>query len=320
MGFGLNKYLFNNGYKYGSIGYGLYKAINLFFFMKNGYWRSDKDFLLRKHVEVFGKTFDFDNPQTLNEKIKWLKVNDRRAIHTLLADKYTMREYMGQHYGEDKLIPLQFVTDDWHDITMDVIPDYPCIIKATHTSGGYLIIKDKKDVNIKQLRFWCRAWLGENYYFRSKEWQYKNSHRRIVIEKLLQCKDGYIPNDYKLHYINGELAFVYCSVARETLNKRNIYDKDWNPLYFSWVEKWKNSSTIRGEEITAPQSFDEMKLIGADIAKMFDYVRVDFYDVDGKLYYGEITFHHGGGNDVFRPEEYDLKFGKMLKFINAKVE
>ncbi len=92
-----------------------------------------------------------------------------------------------------------------------------------------------------------------------------------------------------------KLEFVYCSVGRETVNKRNIYDADWNPLYFCWVQGYKDPASTRGEEIPAPESFDEMKRIGAEIAKEFDYVRVDFYDVDGKLYYGEVTFYHGGG-------------------------
>ena len=319
MGLGIRKALYEKGYKYGSLGYALYKCISWYYYCRH-YLGSDKTVLQRRHREVFGKGFDFNNPQTLNEKIKWLKVYDRRAIHTLLADKYTMRSYMAEKFGSEYLIPLIYETTNWRDITIDKIPDYDCIIKASHSSGQYQIIRDKSQVNIKQLQFKCRCWLGHNYYAHSKEWQYKNSTRRIIIERLLKTKDGHIPNDYKLHYINGKLVFVYCSVDRETVNKRNIYDENWRPLYFSWVEKWKDPSNIRGGEIPPPASFDKMKEIGNEIAKMFDYVRVDFYDVDGQLFYGEITFHHGGGNDVFTPEELDLKYGKMLKFEKAKVE
>ena len=147
----------------------------------------------------------------------------------------------------------------------------------------------------------------------SLEWQYKNIKRQIVVEELLQTKEGKIPNDYKLHYFNGELKFVYVSVDREGENCRNIYDANWNPLYFDWSGTNKNAKSRRGGEINSPKSFDDMKKFGEIISANFPYVRIDYYDVNGKLYFGEITLHHGGGFDVFVPEEYDLKYGIMLK-------
>ena len=298
-------------YKYGDFGYFLYKII---------YWLSvlkynigtDKQVTKRKYKRIYGKNLDLDNPQTLNEKMLWLKLNEHRDIQTILADKYTIRDYIRTNFGEKYLIPLLFETTDWKQIKMDVIPDEDCIIKASHTSGDYVIIRKGSSVDIEKLRFKCRAWLSRNYYFSSQEWQYKNSNRRIIIEKLLKDKNGFIPNDYKLHFLNGKLEFVYCSVGRETVNKRNIYDANWKPLYFSWVEGYKDSNSIRGEEISQPSSFALMKKFGEEIAKNFRYVRVDFYDVDGALYFGEITFHHGSGFDVFHPSEYDLIYGKKL--------
>ena len=136
-----------------------------------------------------------------------------------------------------------------------------------------------------------------------------------MVEKLLLTHEGKIPNDYKLHFFNGKLGFVYCSIDREGGNYRNMYDPDWKPLYFSWG----GHDEDRGPEISPPASFPEMLRIGSEIAKMFHYVRVDFYDVDGKLYYGEITFHHGGGYNRFIPESYDRYFGDMLD-LNAPVQ
>jgi hypothetical protein len=150
-------------------------------------------------------------------------------------------------------------------------------------------------------------------YEATLELQYKDIKTLIIIEKLLQTKEGFIPNDYKLHFINGKLEFVYCSVGRETINKRNIYDADWKPLMFTWSEKYKDPTTLRGPEIEAPSTFAKMKELGAVIAKDFKYVRVDFYDVDGKLYFGEITLHHGSGFDVFVPDTYDKYYGELLK-------
>lgn len=273
---------------------------------------SDREAINVRWRGIYGYDVNFDNPQTLNEKIQWLKLNFRKDVQTILADKYAARAYLSEHFGEQYLVPLLYETTNWRDITLDNIPDEPCIIKSNHTSGTYQIIRDKSEININELQAKCIDWLSMDYYKMSREWQYKNIKRRIIIEKLLQTKDGKIPNDYKLHYINGNLEFVYCSVSRESDNKRNIYDAEWNPLYFSWVEPFKDASSVRGKEIPAPQSFSLMKEIGQKIADMFAYVRVDFYDVDGKLYIGEITFHHGGGFDVFVPKEYDLMYGEKL--------
>jgi len=277
----------------------------------------NKERMVREDFKrVFGKELDLKNPQTLNEKIQWLKLYDHRDYHVECADKYLVRNFLLKKFGKDveeHLIPLLFETQNWKDVTMDAIPDVPCIVKPTHTSGDYQIIKNKNEVDIKLLRSECRYWLNIDYYRRSGEWQYKNAPRRIIIEQLLQCKDGHIPNDYKLHYINGNLQFIYCSIGRETINIRKIYDADWKPVPFTWLPVTKDSSCTLGDDIPRPATFDLMKHYADEIAKMFDYVRVDFYDVDGKMYFGEITLHHGGGLDVFSPSEYDLIYGQKLR-------
>ena len=191
-----------------------------------------------------------------------------------------------------------------------------CTIGGLFAFPGFalsaLVGHAEPELDIEKVRFMCRCWLGTNFYLQTQEWQYKDTERTIVIEKLLTGSNGHIPNDYKLHFINGELAFIYCSVDREGSNKRNIYDANWKPLNFFWVEGCKDVSNLRGEEITPPESLPKMIEIGKNIAEMFDYVRVDFYDIEGKLYFGEVTFHHGSGHDVFTPVEYDEYFGKQL--------
>lgn len=271
--------------------------------------------------ESFGRELNLNAPQTLNEKIQWLKLYDHRPYAKLCCDKFLARDFLVEKFGEEVkqyLVPLLFETQNWNDISMDIIPDYPCIVKPTHTSGDYVIIKDKRNLDIRDLRRKCWFWMHRDYNKEGGEWQYDYKNRRIIIEKLLQKSDGCIPNDYKLHYFNGKLQFVYCSVDRETKNKRNIYDANWSPMYFTWVEKWKDASNLRGDEIDPPASFNLMKKYGDEIAKMFDYVRVDFYDVDGQMYFGEVTLHHGGGYDVFTPEKYDLEFGEKLVLTKFK--
>lgn len=285
----------------------LYKAVYFFRFSL----RSDKSITCRKYAKIFGQKLDLEDPKTLNEKIQWLKLYERKDFHTICADKYAVREWLANRFGDEYFVPLFFHTDDWREINADNIKDFPCIIKANHTSGDYMILRDAQKVDWETVRRECHWWLLKNYYQISQEWQYKNIKRQIVVEKLLQTKAGKIPNDYKLHYINGKLEFVYVSVDREGANKRNIYDPDWRPLLFSWVEKTKSTQgAVRGTEISAPATFGKMKEIGAEIAQLFKYVRVDFYDADGRLYFGEITLHHGGGFDVFVPDKYDYIYGE----------
>lgn len=298
---------------YGEVGY---QAEKLIYYLRSF---PERNVDYKKRIDktfrsVFGRTVDWENPQTLNEKLQWLKVYGYEDFHTLCADKYRMREYLRKKFGNDDYqIPVLYKTDNWRDITQDIIPDEPCVIKANHTQGDVWIVKDKSKLNLNKLRVDCRWALGRNLYESTLEPQYKEIKPLIIIEKLLQTKDGYIPNDYKLHYINGKLEFVYCSVGRETINKRNIYDADWNPLMFTWSEKYKDPTSLRGPEIEAPATFAKMKELGTAIAKDFKYVRVDFYDVDGDLYFGEITLHHGSGFDVFVPDTYDKYYGSLLK-------
>ena len=269
---------------------------------------------IRSHYKrVFGVEPNLTDPKTLNEKLQWLKLNDHKDFYTICADKYGVREYISNLFGEEFLIPLYFHTDNWKDINPQNIKEYPCIVKANHSSKDYVILRSPSDVNWKKLQLQCRWWLHRDYYAESGEWQYKNIKRQIVVEKLLQTAEGRIPNDYKLHYINGTLQFVYVSVDREGCNARNIYDANWKPLLFQWNGPDKNAKNRRGDEIPAPPSFDQMQEYGKIIAEQFPYVRVDYYDVDGRLYFGEITLQHGGGYDVFVPDSYDLHYGSILK-------
>lgn len=302
-----------NDLKYkGNIGFYLARIIYLVHF-RIKFLGGSKKGIDKEFIRTFGSRVNWEEPETLNEKIQWLKIYGFEDFHTIVADKYRMREYLEQKFdNSDYQIPVLYKTDNWKDITLDVIPDEPCVIKANHTQGDVWIVRDKKKLDIRKLRIDCHWAILRNLYRENREPQYKNIKPMIIIEKLLLTKDGYVPNDYKLHYFNGQLKFVYCSVGRETINKRNIYDADWKPIYMTWSEKFKDASTLRGPEIAPPSSFNRMKELAEVIAKDFKYVRVDFYDVDGKLYFGEITLHHGSGFDVFTPSEYDLIFGKEL--------
>lgn len=273
----------------------------------------DRFVISREFKKAFGRYPNYKVPRTLNEKLTWMKLYDRERWYSFYADKYAVREYLGGAFGEEYLVPLLFETTKVSEINPENITEFPCIIKSNHAMAQWKIIRDPNEVNWTSLRRECRDWIRHNWYHYSKEYQYKYIQPRIIVEKLLETKDGKIPNDYKLHFINGELAFVYVSFDREGVNDRVIYDRDWQKLPFSWVPANTWFEGMGKSNVPKPITFDEMVKIGTEIAKKFPrYIRVDFYDVDGKLYFGEITFHHGGALDRFFPSEYDEIYGRTL--------
>jgi hypothetical protein len=267
----------------GKLGYFIANTIYEFHRFLNYYRIEDIKFLKKKFLRLQGYELNLEQPKSLNEKLQWLKIYDRRPIYTVFADKYAVRDYVKDNIDEEILIPLLYSTKNYKDIVPENLPNEPFILKANHDSGSFLIVRDKSKVDWERLRTDCRWWLSKNYYWIDREWQYKDIEPKIIVEKLLLDKNGKIPNDYKIHCINGEVEFIYVSVDREGVNKRNIYDKNWNPLPFTFANKYKDASKLRGSEILPPPSFERMIAISKEVAKLFAYVRVEFYDVEGKL-------------------------------------
>ncbi len=216
-----------------------------------------------------------------------------------------MRDYIKEKLGEAYLVPLLFHTQDPADIKPENLPDTPHIIKTNHNSGGgAFIVRDKSHVDFEAVRKSLRTQLKRNYYHRWKEWQYKNIEPRIVVEKLL-LEGSDVPNDYKFHCFNGKVAFIQVDLDRFTGHKRNLYDPDWTFIDCAW--KYEN-----GPDIPAPPKFDEMKALAETVAQDFRLVRVDFYNIEGDIYFGELTFHPEAGVGPFSPPEWDRRFGEQL--------
>ena len=290
-----------------------YMARGVFHFF-NYHILPDKYVVVRDYKRIFGYKPDLDAPRKLNEKLQWMKLYDRERWHSFFADKFYAREFFSSKFGDEYLVPLLFETTNVKEVRPENIPSFPCIIKSNHAMAQWKIVRRPEDIDWKTLRQECRYWLSENWYDYSKEYQYKFIKPRILVEKLLETKNGTIPNDYKLHFINGEIAFIYVSFDREGKNDRVIYDKDWNKLPFSWVPKDTYFKGMGSSDVPRPERLDDMISMGTEIAKIFPrYIRVDFYEVDGKLYFGEVTFHHGGGWDTFFPEKYNDYYGHLLR-------
>ena len=288
----------------------------LYFFVKNeipSRFLGDRIIIKIKFYNSMGFKPDLKNPKTMAEKMQWIKLYDRQPFNTLAADKYRVRDFYRQNFGEEYIVPLIKKLDSWKEVTKDNLPDEPFVIKANTGTSTWQIVRDKSQLDIDDLRKKCRLWMNCNHYYASQEWQYKNIKPCLIIEKLLTDKEGRIPVDYKLHYINGELQFIYCVIDREGDNYRAMFSPEWKLLPFQWVSV-NNHSVIRTDLIEPrPKNLDKMIEYGNIIAKKFKYyVRVDYYECDGKMYFGEITMHHGSGMNKFFPAISEKEYADKL--------
>lgn len=271
----------------------------------------------KRFQSCLGYKPNIQSPQTLNEKIVWLKIHYFNDFFIECCDKYLIHSYLEKRLGYDYAPKLLYVTQNPKDLNYDNIKHFPCIIKVSNGSGANLIVKDKNQFteNYLQRHFAFQIIASKLHTITSLEHQYNMDKPYIVVEELLKDPNGGIPNDYKFLYINGTLEFVYCSVDRLGANVRHVYDENWNRLHFVWVAGADESIFLRYESskaIPAPRFFEKMKQISSEIAKDFPLVRVDFYETEDRIYVGEITLHHGSGHDKFYPDSYDMFYGRKL--------
>ena len=266
----------------------------------------EKMYIRRTFKSRLGYNLNLDNPKTLNEKIHWLQKNDRTPLHTLCSDKYAVREYVKEKIGEEYLIPLVYHTTNPKDIVPENLPDYPFIIKTNHGCGGYVIVRDKSKIEWKSVQRNLAKLLRSNYYYRAREWQYKDIKPCIVVEKLLLDENSNIPNDYKIHCFNGRATFIGVIYDKDINTRINYYDFDWNILEIYNFNK-------KGMGVNKPKVLKRMKSIAETLSNDFHYVRVDLYVVGEKIYFGELTFSPAAGFAPFNPIECDRRFGDKLK-------
>ena len=254
------------------------------------------------------------NPKTLNEKIIWLKLNDRREWHHKYADKINLKLIIKKAVGEIYQVPTLKIFENTEDFCININSiKPPYIIKTNHDSGGGFIIRKKEDLNIAKLATEFEKRINYNHYIWTREFQYKDIKPLIFAEKLLLDENNEIPNDYKFNMINNKLAFIYCTIDRENTNYRRIYDFNWKYKNMVWAPYGEhNSKKYNGPDIPRPRNFKLMKTIAEKLSKGFSYVRVDFYEVGDKVFVGELTQHHRSGVDTIKPKRFDIEFGQSL--------
>lgn len=269
----------------------------------------DKVYLRIKFYCRMGKRLNLKNPQTFNEKLQWLKLYGRRPIDTVLSDKYAVKEYIAKTIGEQYVIPLIGVWDKFEDIDFDKLPNQ-FVLKCTHDSGGIVVCKDKNKLDIDSARKMFNKSLKTDYYVYSREKAYRDIPRRIIAEEYREdSKTGEL-RDYKFFCFDGEPKALFIATDRQTdgeETKFDFFDMHYNHLPFT---NGHPNAPIPPEK---PVCFEEMKELASKLSKGIPHVRVDFYEVDGQVYFGEMTYSHWGGMRPFEPEEWDYTFGSWIK-------
>lgn len=254
-----------------------------------------------------GKIPNIDSPELFSEKLQWYKLNHRDPLMQRVANKYTVRDYIREIGYGHLLNDLYGVYTNVNQIDFDKLPKQ-FVLKGAHGSGFNIIVKNKDSLNRRQAKMMMRTWLHQHIAWSGREWVYKDMSRQIIAEKYLEDETGEL-RDYKFYCFNGQPTFMQLEVGRGTAdNTRNFYDMDWQLMPFG-KELPHNANLI----VSRPEMFDEMKKIAKALCKPFQYVRVDLYQVGGKVYFGELTFFPAGGAPDFVPSEYDKIVGKMWK-------
>lgn len=270
---------------------------------------SDEMYLKLRWKLKMGTTLHLDNPILFNEKLQWLKLHDHRPEYAIMADKVRVKDYVAKIIGKEHIIPTLGVWDKVEDIDLSTLPNQ-FVLKCNHDSGGIFICKDKSKLTDEE---WANALkklkhtLIHDYYIDNREWCYKDMPRKILAEELLANGDCVKLPDYKIFCFHGEPKFTEIDYDRFIFHKLNVYDMDWN-----FVDFYMTSPNDKTRVFEKPAQFDEMMNCARKLAKGIPFVRTDFYCVDGKLYFGELTLYPGGGMIDFHPKEYDYKVGQLL--------
>lgn len=268
----------------------------------------DSLYIQIKYFYRFHKFANINHPITYNEKLQWMKLNDRNPLYTKLCDKYEVKEYVKNIIGEKYIIPTLGIYDSFDEINFDELPNQ-FVLKCTHDSGGLVICKDKSIFDVEKAKEKINNSLKTNYYYHSREWPYKNIKPRIIAEKYMEDMSGDL-TDYKFFCFDGEVKALYVATDRQLKDeetKFDFFDDEFNHLDLY------NSHPNSKKEIKKPEHFDEMKQIASKLSKGFKHVRVDLYESGGKVYFGELTFFHMSGFQPFIPEKWDYIFGEWFK-------
>ena len=277
-----------------------------------GYYKKMPDdvFLKRKYKAIMDRELNLENPVTFNEKLQWLKLYNRKPEYTMMVDKYKVREYIANKIGEEYLIPLIGAWDDPDEIDFDELPNQ-FVLKCNHNSGlGMCICKDKSKLDIGKVKSELKKGLAEDFYAVNREWPYKDVPRKIICEKYMVDESGDDLRDYKLLCFNGEPKTTSVCSNRVTISGlcEDFYNGKWKR-----VEVKRPGNPNSNRSMDKPVNFDLMQTLARKLVKDCPFVRTDFYEINGKVYFGELTFFLASELSEFEPSKWNHIFGDWVE-------
>lgn len=277
-------------------------------------WMPDKLYLQLIYKVRTGRKLNLKNPQGYGEKLQWIKLYDRKPEYIQMVDKYTVREYIKTQIGEQYLIPLLGVWEDPREIDFSLLPEQ-FVLKCTHDSGSVCICKDKTNFDtaaaIKKLSRYQKI----GTYWKTREWPYKHVKARIIAEQYMEDESGDELKDYKVLCFNGVPKLIELHRGRFNVHTQDFYDTDWNKTDIS---QDRVGLPLTTEVMPKPACFEEMMEKSALLSKGIPHLRVDWYSINGRLYFGELTFFDASGFDLFDRESDELMLGGWIQLPTTK--
>lgn len=270
---------------------------------------NNERFLRMIYYIKFHKPLDLKNPKTFNEKLQWLKLNDHKPEYTIMVDKYAVKDYVAGIIGEQYIIPTLGVWDRPEDIDWDKLPEQ-FVLKTNHDGGNYgvVVCKDKSTIDKAKTIKRLKASLERNVFKYGREWPYKDVKRKVFAEQYLEDESANDLPDYKFFCFDGEVKALFIGTERQSGDvKFDFFDADFNHLDIVQYHP------MSGRTIPKPNCFEEMKELAQKLSRGIPHVRVDLYNVNGRVYFGEMTFYHHGGMQPFYPAHWDKDFGDWIK-------
>ena len=265
----------------------------------------DEAYLKLRFIIRVKRKLNLNAPETFNDKLQWLKLHDRNPMYQYTSNKLTARKLIADKFGEEYLVPLLGVWDDAEDIDFDKLPNQ-FVLKCNHDSGSYLICKDKNTFNIKKAKKHFKRKLKQNYYYKTREWPYKNIKPKIMCEKYMTDGTTVGLKDYKIFSFHGVPKFIRVQEIGENAIFKRTYDINW--------KKIKEDMNFLPDNFIdkKPAKFEKMLEMTRVMAEGLIHLRMDFYYVDDKIYFGEMTLYHGSGMNWFRNYQIEKKYGDYL--------
>ncbi len=272
-----------------------------------GRWMNDRTFIKYEFFSGMRKFPDLENPKTYNEKLQWLKLNDIHMEYGRLVDKFEAKQVVNQILGGDAYtIPTLGVWERFEEIDFDSLPEQ-FVLKTTHDSGSVIVVKSKREMDRRKVRAVIERSLKHSYFYEHREYPYKYVKPRILAEQYMVDESGKELKDYKFFCFDGEPKMLFIATDRPSDTRFDFFDTNFNHLPFRQGHPWAT------KEIKKPGGFDAMLEVARKLSKGYPHVRVDLYNIKGKIYFGELTFFHFSGNVPFEPAEWDYKIGTWLK-------